>query len=288
MDTITHGLFGYNMYKSLDKEEKNKKERQALFFTALVSNEIPDIDVIANMTEMGQLMSQMWHRGITHSIFLVPFWALLIYLCCRWFFQTTDIRLYYYALLGVFIHDTIDVFNAWGTGYYEPISNLRVTIGTIPIVDGVFWLIFIIGLIYSRKKTIPHSRRIFRMVALLMFVHFVIQTSQGLYLEQQAKKQYQQVELAATLIPWRFAVIGKNGSEVEISERSIFTQSKPIVKFTSKEKADLTRLWQENPKAKVLYQWSPFVVVIDNAQQLGIFDPRFYSNGFFLKEVINK
>ena len=36
---------------------------------------------------------------------------------------------------------------------------------------------------------------------------------------------------------------------------------------------------QLNPKAKTLTRWSPFIVVVDNDKQLGIFDPRLYRNG---------
>ncbi|MFC4769870.1 hypothetical protein [Effusibacillus consociatus] len=49
--------------------------------------------------------------------------------------------------------------------------------------------------------------------------------------------------------------------------------------FESKEDADLERLFALNPEVKTLYQWSSFVVVVDNEAKLGIFDPCFYRNG---------
>ncbi|QRG65865.1 hypothetical protein [Brevibacillus choshinensis] len=53
--------------------------------------------------------------------------------------------------------------------------------------------------------------------------------------------------------------------------------------------ANLYSLFHGNPKAQALYEWAPFVVVIDNEETLGIYDPRFYRNReSFLHESISK
>lgn len=289
MDTITHTLFGYTLYKIAHRADQSKTHQRALLFSALVGSQIPDIDVVAEFTEAGQIYQQMWHRGLTHSIFLVPFWAGLIYFVARLLFRTKDIKLFYLSLFAVFWHDTIDLFNAWGTGYFEPFSSMRVTIGTIPIVDLVFWSLFFIGFVVSRIfKNIP-SHLVFQWVAIGILVHFAVQTTQGLIIERQAMNQYQQTELAATFIPWKFQVIGKNQDQVEIYEDSLFTPKKPIQTLYSNEEADLTPLFEKNPKAKVLHEWSPFVVIVDTPKELKIFDPRFLRDGeSFLSEAIQK
>lgn len=289
MDTFTHGLFGYTLYKIVKRDDMSKKQQYALFFTALVGSQTPDVDVVANITETGQIMQQMWHRGLTHSVFLVPFWAWLIYLLTRILFKIKDRRLYFVGLIAVFWHDTIDLFNAWGTGYFEPFSSIRISVGTIPIVDFVFWSLFLIGfLINYFNKSVP-AHVIYRLVAIGMFAHFAIQTAQGFIVEHQAQAKYQQTELTASFIPWQFVVVGKNGTQVDIYQDSLFSEPKPITTIHSKEGTDLTPLFQKNPKAKVLYEWSPFVVVIDDSEQLGIYDPRFFRNGeSFLKETIPK
>lgn len=291
MDTITHTLFGYTLYKIANKGDLPKKHQSAFLFSALVGSQIPDIDVVAEFTEAGQINSQMWHRGLTHSIFLVPFWAGLIYMVARFLFRTKNIKLFYLALLAVFWHDTIDLFNAWGTGYFEPFSSMRITIGTIPIVDLVFWSLFLIGFVVSRiNKKIP-SHLVFRFVAIGILTHFAIQTTQGLMIERQAMNHYQQTELSATFVPWKFRVIGKNHHQIDIYEDTLFTKKKHIQTVYSKEEADLTPLFKKNPKAKVLYEWSPFVVVVDNHKELKIFDPRFLEEGeseSFLSESIQK
>jgi inner membrane protein len=290
MDTITHGLFGYTIYKGLEKDDMGKKHRYALLFTAMIASQAPDVDVIANVTETGRAMSQMWHRGLTHSIFLVPVWALLIYWLTRLLFRVQDRKLFYVALGAVWWHDTIDLSNAWGTGYFEPFSNMRISIGAIPIVDLVFWGLFLIGVVLTllqRKKWSPAW--IYRGVAIAMLLHFAVQTTQGIIIEQQAKQQYEQTELAATFVPWKFRVIGKTGGQVEITEKTIFTKAKHVQTLTSKEDADLKPLFEKNPRAAVLYEWSPFVVVIDDGKKLGIADPRLLRGGeYLLMEFITK
>ncbi|MFC7441359.1 metal-dependent hydrolase [Laceyella putida] len=289
MDTLTHGLFGYTMYQCAKKEGASPDSKRALLFMSLVSNQIPDIDVIARLTETGRIMDQMWHRGLTHSILFIPIWATLIYACCRLFFNVKEKRLLYLALFGVALHDFIDCFNAWGTGLFEPFSSARITLGTIPIVDLVFWVLFLVGFILAFVKKNWPKERIYRLVALGMLLHLSLQTAQGLYVEHRAEARYDRVELAASFVPWHFQVIGKKGSQVELSEATAWSSGKPTVTLASREETDLRPLFAQNPKAKVLYEWSPFVVIVNDEGRLGIFDPRFYRNGeSFVSEYIEK
>lgn len=200
MDTITHTLFGIGIYKSVNKEKMTRKEKYALLVTSIGASQIPDIDVISQLWDTtGQY--QMWHRGITHSIFLAPIWALIFYMINRFAFKIKGIQSYYIALLAVFIHNTSDVFNAWGTGYLEPFSSVRLTFGTVPIVDLVIWFIFLLTFIGSKvyPKIKPHV--LFRIGWILIVLHIAIQSLQGAVLYKNYQKDYQDVALSASFIP---------------------------------------------------------------------------------------
>ncbi len=160
MDTITHTLFGLALYGAVKKSDMTRKQKGALLFTTVIGSQIPDIDVISTLWDVSGRY-QMWHRGLTHSLFLVPVWAAFIALLVRLFFQHSGWRWFGIALLAVFIHDTSDLFNAWGTGYFEPFSQMRVTFGTIPIVDLVLWALMLAGFLYVRFR---RSARISSMV----------------------------------------------------------------------------------------------------------------------------
>lgn len=287
MDSITHTLFGMVIYKTVNKEEMDTKTKRALLFTSLVGSQIPDIDVVSKYFD-SQGLYQMWHRGITHSIFMVPIWATLIFLLSYLFWRVKDKRIIYVSVFSILLHITSDLFNAWGTGYFEPFSKVRLSFGSIPIVDFYIWLLILAGFIATKVKKLTHFK-VYRIVLILILVHFISQSLQGYMIYQNASEKYDQVALSAGFIPTQFQVIGKIGDEVEISDASIWSEPKLDYTLHSDEDADLNLLFKKNPKAKTLYAWSPFVVIVDDDKRLGIYDPRFYRNGqSFLSEYINK
>jgi inner membrane protein len=288
MDTITHTLFGLTLYAAIDKKDCSRNEKRALFVTAVGGSQIPDIDIISAWWDTGGRY-QMWHRGLTHSVFLVPVWAALL-VALNWLvFKVGGWRLFGLGVLAVFIHDTSDLFNAWGTGYLEPFSAKRITFGTVPIVDLALWAIMAGGYLFVKLRKPVKSYRVYRIVGLLLACHFIIQSVQGYVLYQQHGTHYDQFALSAGFIPGQFQMIGKKDGKVEISEATVFTQPKLQITLDSKDTTDLSRLFANNPKAKTLYEWSPFVVIVDDAQRLALYDPRFYRNGqSFLYEFINK
>lgn len=287
MDTITHTLFGLSLYGAVDKQRMDKNSRKAYLLTAVGASQIPDIDVISRFWDTEGLY-QMWHRGITHSVFLTPVWALLFLLLSFLLFRVKDKKLFLLGWLAVFIHNTSDLFNAWGTGYLEPFSTMRVTFGTIPIVDLVFWIIIGAAFFFTKRNK-SKSPYYFKMAWAFMLLHVVIQSTQGYLIYKQYNDHYEQVALSAEFIPWTYSVITKKDDEVTIFNDTLFTEKKAQYVLQSKEAADLDKLFSERPEAKTLYEWSPFVVLVDDDERLGLYDPRFYRNGqSFLFEYIEK
>ncbi|MDE0563583.1 metal-dependent hydrolase [Exiguobacterium sp. B2(2022)] len=286
MDTITHTLFGLTLYGAADKRDLQQHEKRALFVTTLVGSQIPDSDVISRLWDT-EGMYQMWHRGITHSIFLVPLFALLIYILVRLLFQVTDIRYFWWALLSVFIHNTSDLFNAWGTGYFEPISDVRITFGVIPIVDFVYWGIFLVAWLVARKQEVRYKTYRYAWSALVLYV--AIQSAQGAYLYQAYADEHDEVALSASFIPTQFTVITKTDENVSLYKDSIYQEATLLYNLTSDEQVSLEPLFEANQEARTLTKWSPFVVIVANEERLGVFDPRFYDGkSSFLYEYIER
>ncbi|MBU9723782.1 MULTISPECIES: metal-dependent hydrolase [Bacillaceae] len=290
MDTVTHTLFGLALYGVVDKRDFSKNEKRALLFTTVVGSQIPDIDVVSQLWDT-QGQYQMWHRGVTHSIFMVPVFSFLIYMFTRWKWGVRS-RLYLWlGMLAVFIHSTSDLFNAWGTGYLEPISQMRITFGTVPIVDFVIWGILLIGFLVARRSNTNRKHHIYRYSWLLIVLHIFSQTVQGYLIYDQYADQYEQGALSASFVPTHFSFIGKKDNEISIYESSLFRQDHLEVRLESQEEADLDKLFAQKPEAATLYEWAPFVVVVDEEEEgvLGIYDPRFYRDGqSFLFEYIER
>ncbi|ACQ69130.1 membrane-bound metal-dependent hydrolase [Exiguobacterium sp. AT1b] len=286
MDTITHTLFGLTLYGAADKRDLQQHEKRALFVTTLVGSQIPDSDVISRLWDT-EGMYQMWHRGITHSIFLVPLFALLIYILVRLLFRVTDIRYFWWALLSVFIHNTSDLFNAWGTGYFEPISDVRITFGVIPIVDFVYWGIFLVAWLVARKQEVRYKTYRYAWAALVLYV--AIQSAQGACLYQAYADEHDEVALSSSFIPTQFTVITKTEENVSLFQDSIYQEATLQYELTSAEKTSLEPLFEVNQEARTLTKWSPFVVIVANEERLGVFDPRFYDGeSSFLYEYIER
>jgi inner membrane protein len=278
MDTITHALFGYGIYGATNKTNTTKDFNKALIFTTVIASQIPDIDVIVNITETGRIMNQMWHRGLTHSIFLTPLWAYLIYLISRKIFKVNDLKLFWIALVSVIIHVTSDIFNAWGTGYLEPFSNIRLTFGVIPILDFVIWAMFLITFIISKLRKFSISKaNVFKLMWLSIAVYFLFKSSLGYYYYSKISVDYDKTTLAASFDPTNFKIIAKKGNIVNIYSDGIFTIKKLEKTILSDENSDLKILFNGNPKSKVLYQWAPFVVIEDSDTRIGIYDPRIFN-----------
>ncbi|MDH4619347.1 metal-dependent hydrolase [Brevibacillus sp. AY1] len=289
MDSVTHTLFGLTLYGAVDKSTMTKKEKRALLATAIAGSQIPDIDVISSWWDTTGRY-QMWHRGITHSLFMVPVWGALIAVSARVLFRVRGGFWFLFAMLAVWIHNTSDIFNAWGTGYFEPFSSARLTFGAIPIVDVVFWLLMATGLLITRlgRGRFP-SHRVFRIVWALMAVHVMAQSVQGAVLVNSVKADFEQTTLTADFIPGVFTVVGKRDEEVQLLRGSVWSELKPVAILESREDTDLQPLFAQNPKAKTLYEWSPFVVIVNDEERVGLYDPRFYRNGAsFLFEYMEK
>lgn len=287
MDSVTHTLFGLALYGAVDKKHMEKSQKRAYLLTAVGASQIPDIDVISQLWD-NEGLYQMWHRGITHSIFLTPLWAALFILLSFLLFKVKDVKLFFLGWVAVIIHNTSDLFNAWGTGYLEPFSNMRITFGTIPIIDFVFWVILGTAFVASKFNKIK-SPSYFKLAWVFIALHVIIQSVQGWMLYNQYEDDYEQIALSAGFIPWTYTVIAKNEGEVNIYQDNLFSERKLQYELTSAEDTDLNVLFSEKPEAKTLTEWSPFVVIVDDGDRLGVYDPRFYRNGqSFLFEYIDK
>ncbi|MEH7442931.1 metal-dependent hydrolase [Bacillus sp. JJ1122] len=287
MDSITHTLFGLALYGSIDKEHMDTSKKRAYLLTAVGASQIPDIDVISRFWD-SEGHYQMWHRGITHSLFLTPLWAALFILLSYLLFNVKDLKLFFFGWLAVLIHDTSDLFNAWGTGYLEPFSNIRISFGTIPIIDFVFWVIIGTAFVASRMNKMKSSYY-FKFAWVFIVLHLVVQSIQGLIIYNQYENEYDQIALSAGFIPWTYNVITKNDSKVAIFQDNLFSDKKLQYELTSAENANLNNLFKERPEARTLYEWSPFVVIVDDGEKIGVYDPRFYRNGqSFLFEYIDR
>ena len=162
MDTLTHALSGALLARATwGKGQKLslRQRTQVGFITAA----FPDIDYLLRLTTDNFLVYLNYHRGITHSVLMLPLWALLLSLIfSRLFKQKPDWRsLYVICCLGLGIHIAGDIITSYGTMIFAPFTDWRASLDTTFIIDpyftGIIVLSLIASFIYKKRQVIAIS-----------------------------------------------------------------------------------------------------------------------------------
>src|SRR5215831_12811342 len=160
MDTITHGIAGALIAKAMFRGEDMfgsratnqdaglepgatfKSSRGRIVTWALMLGAIfPDSDVLRDMFSHDKLLIVTWHRSITHSLILLPLWALLLawitYAFCKWRkweapSLTALVGIY---AVGILSHILLDLVTTFGTMIWSPLRWSRPAWDMIFIVD---------------------------------------------------------------------------------------------------------------------------------------------------------
>ena len=146
MDTITHGIAGALIGKAFcggDSMFPVRPVGRARITTwALMLGAIfPDSDVFRDMLSRNPLLIITWHRSYTHSLLLLPLWALALAGTTRWlagrFAKETPS---YAALTGIYAigiasHILLDLITTFGTMVWSPWSWSRPAWDLVFIVD---------------------------------------------------------------------------------------------------------------------------------------------------------
>lgn len=147
MDSITQATLGAAIgHAVLGKKIGNK----AAALGAIVAT-IPDLDVVM-LPFYDSLERISIHRGYSHSILISILLALLLsYLLskAKWTKHVSFQRLLIFVWLALFTHILLDAFTAYGTQLFLPFSNQRVSFDSINIVDPLYTIPLLVGLIIT-------------------------------------------------------------------------------------------------------------------------------------------
>jgi inner membrane protein len=109
----------------------------------------PDLDFVIGF--LGPVAYLAHHRGVTHSLVLLPLWALaLSWILAKLLREPRGWRaLYGITAMGLGLHIAGDVITSFGTIVFAPLSAWRAQIGTTFIIDLWFSGIILAGLVLS-------------------------------------------------------------------------------------------------------------------------------------------
>lgn len=159
MDTLTHALSGALLARATAPAHADEKTlplgRRLLvgFFAAAA----PDLDFV--ISYVGPIEYILHHRGVTHSLILLPLWAFLLARLGAVIWRDRPWQAYFGIIaMALGLHIAGDWITSFGTMVFAPFSDMRVGIGTTFIIDLWFTGIILAGLIAAavwRRSPVP-------------------------------------------------------------------------------------------------------------------------------------
>ncbi|KPK08236.1 MAG: hypothetical protein AMJ64_03920 [Betaproteobacteria bacterium SG8_39] len=158
MDTLTHALSGALAARATAPTTAPLRaipRRVAAGFFACAA---PDLDFVIGF--LGPVEYLQFHRGVTHSLLMLPLWALpLAWVLAKLLREPGGWRaLYGICALALCAHIVGDLITSFGTMVLAPFSDWRASIGTTFIIDLWFSGIIVAGLIAAavfRRTRLP-------------------------------------------------------------------------------------------------------------------------------------
>lgn len=158
MDPFSQALLGSAFASSFTKVAK-KSEIKTAAFCGAIGGMSADLDVLIK-SEHDPLLAIEYHRHFTHSIFFIPFGGLIIATLLWLIFYRNKISysaIYLFTTLGYATHGILDSLTSYGTSLFWPISNTRISLNMISIIDPVFTSVLLIILIVTLIKKSPEA-----------------------------------------------------------------------------------------------------------------------------------
>lgn len=167
--------------------------RRALVYGAALGT-LPDLDVFIRYAD--PVSSMTYHRGFTHSIFLLAALAALITYGVRRRHPHSPysaLRLYLTVAAALITHPLLDAFTVYGTQLLWPLAVTPQQWSGVFIIDPLYTLPMLLALIYTLWRGVaPHTRLL--AATLLWGSVYLAFGAYGQYHHQQRVSAYLQAE----------------------------------------------------------------------------------------------
>ena len=159
MDTLTHALSGALLARATARGGRDALSLRQRTVAGFLAATFPDIDYGLFLFTDNFNAYLNFHRGVTHSVLLLPLWALLLaWLFSKLFRTNRDWKACYaVSCLGIGVHIAGDVITSYGTMIFAPFTSWRASLDTTFIIDPYFSGIIVLGLALSM---IQHRERL--------------------------------------------------------------------------------------------------------------------------------
>ncbi|WP_100333657.1 metal-dependent hydrolase [Bacillus alkalisoli] len=147
MDTSTHFAMGLGLgaLAHLSPSVQQHPElATAIILSTVIGSNAPDFDYIFRLKSNGDYIRQ--HRGLSHSLFALPLWSLVISIFLFISFPSVPFfPIFFWTFVAVSLHVAFDVMNFYGTQVMRPFSKEWLSQNFIPLFDPVIFLLLLSG-----------------------------------------------------------------------------------------------------------------------------------------------
>ncbi len=170
MDTLTHALSGALLARATAPKNAPPRALPRRVAAGFFACAAPDLDFVIGF--IGPVEYLLNHRGPTHSIVLLPAWALLYSWILAFVLREPGgwRALYGVVAMALGAHIVGDLITSFGTIVLAPFSDWRAAIGTTFIIDLWFSGIILAGLVGS---AVFYRSRIPAMAASVLLASYV-------------------------------------------------------------------------------------------------------------------
>jgi len=167
MDPLSQGLTG----AVLSQSASNSKDIRYATAAGMAGGMLADIDVLISSSS-DPLLHLDFHRHFTHALIFVPigglFAALLLWPILRHKIEFK--KLYLFSTLGYLTAGFLDACTSYGTHLLWPFSNERLSWNIISIIDPIYTITLLVGVLLALVKFRPAFAR----VALVLGASYLI------------------------------------------------------------------------------------------------------------------
>ncbi len=202
MDVVTHVLVGACVAQIPRQSDGNNTKLDLNFHQRAMIGGIaaifPDIDYLLFFWNPLEFLAY-WHRAETHSLLLAPLWAWLLTKVWMRSRRLKPFRhlIFWVSLFGLLSHSMIDSLTTYGTQWFAPLSDYRISWNLLFVLDGYFTICVAITLwcLYFKHKT------------KFAFLIFVLPLSYLLFVAQIKLAAYQQISLQLVEQPSTLSIL---------------------------------------------------------------------------------
>ena len=211
MDTFTHGLLGAAASQAIFA----KKLPRSAALIGFVAGMAPDLDLFVR-SGTDPVASILYHRQFTHGLIFIPLGALLVSLLFIWSkrFKGARLAVFGAAFVGYGLHGLLDACTSYGTLLLWPFSYRRIAWDIIAIVDPIFSLTLLVGVLWALIGQRPRPARVAACCAAVYLGFGLWQLHRATAVQDQlaaarghAIEHRRVMPLPGSLVPWRAVYI---------------------------------------------------------------------------------